>query len=683
MTAASRYTATFCPLNRLSWSDVKGVGPARLAALEQAGFFSPEQLVERLPIGYRDTTRLTPVALLRPGQEAAFEGVIAGQARTVRLGGRVYVTTKVEDESGAIKCTWFSAPWMAKNLPTGKRMRFYGRVTRQKSNHALLVINPMIVDEPAIIPVYRPIEKLPPKTMRGLIRGALEAGRYDDPLPETFRSRYNLCPRQFALQKAHFPDSQEALAEARRRLAFEELTLFQTHLQGLRIRDAEGVTIPSSNDDAQAFWASLPFSPTGAQARVLEEIREDMQRKPPMARLVQGDVGSGKTAIAFGALYLAAKAGYQGALMAPTEVLAAQHFRTAEKLLAPLGVSCALLTGKMPAAQRKQARAEAASGEAQVLIGTHALISEGVAYANLGLVITDEQHRFGVRQRTALADKAAGPAPNVLVLSATPIPRTLSLILFGDLDVSIVDELPPGRTPVKTHIVPEEKRAGMYSFLRAQASAGRQAYIVCPLVEESDLKDGASAEEMYESLRNGPLSGLRLGLVHGRQKVEEKDATLVAFSGGELDVLVATTVIEVGVDVPNASVMIIENADQFGLSQLHQLRGRVGRGAAESYCFLMARSNERLDALVATTDGFIIAQKDLEQRGPGEWFGTRQHGAPEMPGAALGGDIRLLEETQQAVKQLLSDPLRQHEAALMRQAAADRFGDALNGVGLN
>lgn len=666
----------------LSWNDVKGVGPARRSALEQAGLFSPEQLALRLPIGYRDTARLTPIAQLRAGTEAAFEGVVAQQTRTVRMGGQVYVTTKIADDSGSLKCTWFSAPWMAKNLPTGKRIRFYGRIARSK-NGTLFAASPSLVDEIGILPVYRPIDKLPPKTMRKLIDAALTAGRFDDALPETFRNRYNLCPRQFSLQQAHFPDTWQTLSDARRRLAFEDLVLFQMHVQGLRARDAQGVVIPANRAGTEAFWQSLPFTPTSAQTRVLEEIQRDLSASVPMARLVQGDVGCGKTAIALGALYLAAQKGYQGAMMAPTEVLAAQHYRTAQRVLGPLGVHCTLLTGKMNAKARREALHQTASGGAQVVIGTHALISEGVTYQNLGLVITDEQHRFGVRQRAALAHKADGLPPNVLVLSATPIPRTLSLILFGDLDISIVDELPPGRTPIKTYIVPEEKRDGLYTFLRAQAAQGRQAYIVCPLVEESERLEAVSAEVMAEALRKGPLSALRLGLVHGRQKTDEKEKTLADFSGGALDVLVSTTVIEVGVDVPNATVMIIENADRFGLSQLHQLRGRVGRGAAESHCFLMAQPNERLDTMVSTTDGFVIAQRDLEQRGPGEWFGTRQHGTPEMPGAALCGDARLLEETQQAVKQLLSDPLRKHEADLLSTAAAERFGSEAADVALN
>lgn len=668
--------------NGLSWSDIKGIGPARRASLEQAGLFTPESLAERLPIGYRDTTDVRPIASLHAGMEAAFEGIVAQQARVVRTGGRVFVATKIEDATGGLRCAWFSAPWMAKNLPKGKRLRFYGRITRQKDG-VLIGTNPMIVEEPSILPVYRPIEALPQKIMRGMIEKVLEAGSFFDPLPEAFRARYALCDRRQALHAAHFPQSMDALEVARRRLAFEELTLFQMQLQRLRDRNAKGVVIPATDAEADAFYAMLPFSPTGAQSRVLHEICKDLADSGPMARLVQGDVGCGKTAIAFGALYMAAKHGYQGALMAPTEILAAQHYRSAQKVLSPLGVQAVLLTGKMPAAERRRAREAIASGAAQVAIGTHALLSDGVEYDRLGLVITDEQHRFGVRQRTALSDKARGLPPNVLVLSATPIPRTLSLILFGDLDVSIVDELPPGRTPVKTHIVREEKREGMYGFLRAQVSMGKQAYIVCPLVEDSDLVDAASAEAMAESLAKGPLSTLRIGLVHGKQKAEEKDQMLQLFASGDMDVLVSTTVIEVGVDVPNATVMVIENAERFGLSQLHQLRGRVGRGEGASYCFLMAEPNERLNALASTTDGFVIAEEDLKQRGPGEWFGTRQHGAPEMPGAALSGDVRLLHETQHAVRSLLMDEEREAEAEALRNAAQARFGDALGGVGIN
>ena len=800
----------------LSWDKIKGVGPARRSALEQAGFLTPEQLVEHLPTGYQDTTRLVAIAALRPGLSAAFEGEIIRPPRLIRSAAYTYVATSVQDHTGILACTWFSAPWMTKNLPLHQKLRFYARIAQRKDGK-IFAVNPMIVDEPSILPVYRPIEKVPPKTMRKLIAATLAAGRFEDMLPETFRNRYNLCPRQMALSKAHFPRSREALEEARRRLAFEELTLFQMQLASFRNDRKEGVRIPSRAEDVDGFWNLLPFEATGAQRRVLEEIREDLQREAPMARLVQGDVGSGKTAIAFFALFLAARAGFQGALMAPTDVLASQHFRTAEKILAPAGIRCVLLTGKLPAPQRKEALAAIRSGEADVIIGTHALISKAATYRRLGLVITDEQHRFGVRQRTALSDKAlggkdgnavdgeeaagkepfflfrrkerskekplegkpnmtdsracnplckksiggaaaagagigeasdneapfggtdtggvgigeasdsaapfggaaaagagigetsdsvvpfggtgaggvsageagnnettaVGPAANVLVLSATPIPRTLSLILYGDLDISIVDEMPKGHVPVKTYIVPETKREGLYSFIRTQAASGRQIYIICPLVSESERFEAASAEEMYDTLRKGALSSLRVGLVHGRQNPREQDALLCAFAAGSLDVLVSTTVVEVGVDVPNATVMVIENAERFGLSQLHQLRGRVGRGGAQSYCFLMASPDERLEALVSTADGFEIARKDLEQRGPGEWFGTRQHGAPLLPGAALGADARLLQETQQAIQQVLSCEEFAYEAERLREAARRRFGEALDGIGVN
>lgn len=687
----------------LTWEMIKGVGPARRFALEEAGFFKPEQLVEHLPIGYRDTTHTVPIANLRPGDQVAFEGEIMKPAKLIRQAKYTYVTASLQDATGILACTWFSAPWMLKNLPPRRKLRLYARISQQK-NGQIFGVNPIIVDQPSIQPLYRPIDKIPPKTMRNLIAATLAAGRFDEMLPETFRNRHHLCPRQIALAQVHFPESHSALQEARRRLAFEELTLFQMQLLSFRDSQKNGVKINADKAVFEEFYKLLPFQATEAQRRVLEEIRVDLENKAPMIRLVQGDVGSGKTAIAFGAIFFAVKAGFQAALMAPTDVLASQHFRTALKILEPAGIRCILLTGKLPAAQRREALHAIQSGEAGVIIGTHALISKDVKYRRLGLAITDEQHRFGVRQRTALSDKAGGPlsdespindspdnvlpaielpTANVLVLSATPIPRTLSLILYGDLDVSIVDEMPKGRVPVKTHILPEAKREGLYGFIREQAALGYQTYIICPLVSESERYEAASAQEMYDALRNGALSQLRVGLAHGRQRPEEQSKILHAFSNGLLDVLVSTTVIEVGVDVPNATIMVIENADRFGLSQLHQLRGRVGRGSRQSYCFLMANPDERLEALSSTTDGFAIAQKDLEQRGPGEWFGTRQHGAPILPGAVLGADMQLLQETQQAVKQVLSCEQQTYEAEQLKESARQRFGALLEKTGVN
>ena len=584
------------------------------------------------------------------------------------------MSAKISDDSGSIRAVWYNQPWLAKAISDGREMLLYGRVERRGG---LQLTSPSIEKERGIVPVYRKTAGIPGAAFRDIVARALaeSEGQWPDQLPEALRRRHVLCERNFAMRAAHLPESMEALQVAKRRLAFEELLIYQVGLWLLRGQRGAGIQIECPEEDVRAFWDFLPYRPTGAQARVLDEIARDMGAEAAMARLVQGDVGCGKTAIAMGALYLAAKKGYQGALMAPTEVLARQHYETAKAVLEPLGASCGLITGSMTAREHREAHEAIASGYWQVAIGTHALITEKVTYANLGLVVTDEQHRFGVRQRTALGAK--GQSPNVLVMSATPIPRTLALILYGDLDISVVDELPPGRTPVKTRVVPDEKREAMYGFIRREAADGRQAYVVCPLVEESEAIDAQNAQAVYEELRDRALQGLRVGLVHGRMKSAEKDAALDAFRRGEMDVLVSTTVIEVGVNVPNATVMVVENADRFGLAQLHQLRGRVGRGAAESWCFLMADSNEKLKTMTLTNDGFEIARKDMELRGPGEVLGYRQSGS------ASGGpwqmaDGRLLKETHDEARSLLKrldseETLRVIELA--REALAERLRD--------
>lgn len=443
--------------------------------------------------------------------------------------------------------------------------------------------------------------------------------------------------------------------------------------------------IPLTEDAPEAFWRTMPFPPTGAQKRVLHEIADDLRCTRAMSRLVQGDVGCGKTALAFGAIAMVCKAGYQAAMMAPTEILARQHYESARKMLEPLGIRCGLLIGSLRAKVKREAHAACEEGAWDAVFGTHALISEGVKYHRLGLVVTDEQHRFGVRQRSTLQEKGAKAqkAPHVLVMSATPIPRTLALILYGDLDVSVVDELPPGRTPVKTRVVPDEKRDGMYGFLRGEIARGRQGYVVCPLVEDSEmLEDVRSAQATYEELVSGVLHGLRVGLTWGAQPADEKAQVLADFAAGQLDVLVSTTVIEVGVNVPNASVMIIENAERYGLSQLHQLRGRVGRGTAESWCFLLAGENERLRILTETNDGFLVAQKDLELRGPGDLMGTRQSGEM-MADFLLDGDVKLLEEAANCMKKLRNDASLAAERAAVEQTALMHYGEKLAQVALN
>lgn len=663
-------------------STLRGLGKARLDALEKAGVHTMADLLLTLPLRYQDTETITSLSEAVPGREICVQGYLKAAPRLSRFKGMTSVTVRLCDETGSLPVVWFNQPWLQGQLSPEQELTLYGRVDRDKQGRVRMV-SPQRVQERGILPVYRAMGGIPPKTIRELMRQALT--QLEDCCPETLppslRLRHQLCERNFALRQAHFPDSRENLALALRRISFEGMLLYQAAAVALRGERKAGVVIPAGEADCRAYWQSLPFPPTGAQQRVLAEIAADLTAPQAMGRLVQGDVGCGKTALAFGAMFLAARAGYQSALMAPTEILARQHLESARKTLEPLGIRCGLLLGGMKAKDRREALEQIASGGWQAVIGTHALISEGVQYQHLGLVVTDEQHRFGVRQRRMLSLKAA-EAPNELVLSATPIPRSLALVLYGDLDLSVVDELPPGRTPVKTRIVPEEKRDGLYDFIRREAAAGRQTYIVCPLVEESEQIDARSAQEMYAELCTGPLADLRLGLTYGEQDAAEKAAVIDAFSAGQLDVLVATTVIEVGVNVPSATVMVIENADRFGLSQLHQLRGRVGRGAKESWCFLMAAPNERLKTLCETGDGFLIAKKDLEMRGPGDFLGTRQHGDTLLPGMALGADMGMLEETTACLKEIRSPGFEQEWDMVQRSARA-AFAQVMNEVAMN
>lgn len=660
-------------------SSLHGVGAARLKALENAGILNLRDLLFTLPTAYKDTLNPVPVAELVPGKSTCVAGCLKAPPRLSRFKGKSVVTAKLTDGTRTLTVQYYNQPWMKDQLPCDEELLLYGRV--DASRGALCMICPSIEKARALLPVYHPLPGVPGRTLTGLIRQALD--QIDDcvreTLPAPLRARHGLCEINFALRQAHFPQSNEALALAKRRLAFESLLLYQAAMSLLRGEKAQGVQIDGG--DPEKFWRALPFLPTNAQKRVLNEIADDLASPRAMARMVQGDVGCGKTAVAFGAIYLAARGGYQSALMAPTEILARQHDESAQKILAPLGIRVGLLVGGMKAKERRDALENIASGAWQAVIGTHALISEGVAFHRLGLVVTDEQHRFGVRQRRALAGKAE-VEPNALVMSATPIPRSLALILYGDLDLSVIDEMPPGRTPVETRVVPEEKREGLYGFIRDQARAGHQTYIVCPLVEESESIEAKSAQDVYAELSNGALSDLRMGLTYGGQEAGEKERVIGAFSKGELDVLVSTTVIEVGVNVPLASVMVIENADRFGLSQLHQLRGRVGRGAAKSWCFLMAKKNERLEALCKTNDGFEIAREDLRQRGPGDFLGTRQHGEQMLPGVSGAGDVQLIEETRECLKEL-NEPGREEERALVMASAREAYTRLIGDIAFN
>lgn len=664
----------------ISLSEIKGVGPARLKAFEAAGIRGVRDLVMYLPKEYRDLTSVTPLCELKAGDTAAVCVRITGQPTEQRVRRLLITRAYVTDGTDTIPVIWYNQPWLKKQMTPGRELLLYGKAEIKKGYISL--VSPSIEQERGLIPVYRVIPGIPAKALRQSVEAALAKyeGQWQDEIPENMRRKYGLCERNFAMRNAHFPDSREALYEARRRIAFEELLLYQTALSLFRNTGREGIQIDFPENEIEKFWRGMPFAPTDAQRRVLEEVAADMRGTRAMARMVQGDVGSGKTAIAFGAIALAYAGGWQAALMAPTEVLARQHYDGAKQLLSPLGCRVGLLTGSLTQKQHRIAHKAIREGEWDVIIGTHALITEGVEYKKLGLVVTDEQHRFGVRQRTSLSEK--GNAPNVLVMSATPIPRTLSLILYGDLDISIVDELPPGRTPVATRIVPESRREGMYEFLRKEIAKGRQAYFVCPLVEESEAVEARPAELVYEDLRTKYLSDLRVELVHGRMKAAEKDEVLERFRRGEADILVSTTVIEVGVNVPNATVMVIENAERFGLAQLHQLRGRVGRGTHESWCFLMAEPNQRLKFLTGTNDGFKIAQKDMELRGPGEIFGTRQSGTLSAGINLLAADTELLKITHDEARHIMQRPETEDSQAIITLARR-QFADRLEGMAAN
>ena len=578
------------------------------------------------------------------------------------------------DDTGSVTATFFHQSYMKDALRTGETYVVYGRVDGPPGRRQMT--NPVCerADRARfigrILPIYPLTRGVSNNLLAGLTLRCVEecAGQMEETLPAGLRREHALAAAEFACRNIHFPRDEEALELARRRLIFEELFCLACGMALLRTRRTCAEGVPFSTPPVEEFLALLPFALTAAQRRAMEEVAADTASGAPMNRLVQGDVGSGKTMVAAYGAWLAAKNGGQCALMAPTELLAEQHFRSLAPLLGRAGVRVGLLTGSVKGKARKELYAALAAGEVDLVVGTHALLSEGVAFSNLALAITDEQHRFGVAQRAALAAKA-GRTPHVLVMSATPIPRTLALIIYGDLEVSVIDELPPGRTPVETYVVGEDKRQRMYRFVRKLVGQGRQAYLVCPAVEEGEESPGEPGGEglkaavpYAEHLKSEVFPDLRVGLVHGKMKARDKDAAMTAFAAGELDVLVSTTVIEVGVDVPNAALMVVENADRFGLSQLHQLRGRVGRGKHQSYCVLMtsthsAESRERLRVLAKTADGFRIAEEDLKLRGPGDFFGQRQHGLPQLGIADLAADMRVLKEAQQAAQKLLeADP---------------------------
>ncbi len=646
-------------------TSLKGVGPAKAKLLENLNIYTLGDLICHFPRGYEDRTRMVPIAQMTPGESACFQAVVMSTPRTSHIRKGLDLTkVTVADHSGRLNLTFFNSRFATENLQYGREYVFYGKIDGDFTGYG--VTNP-IFEQPESTPVAtRRIMPIYPLTA-GLTNGAIaklvnQALAICDPprevLPPQILAKYAIVPAGQAYFAIHAPADSQQAEQAKRRLIFEEFFVFSAGLALMRAARTEK-RVPVYRDlDMGPFEQALPFRLTGAQRGAIEEILQDFSRGQPMNRLVQGDVGSGKTMVAAAAAYCAAKNGAQSALMAPTEILAEQHYASLRKLFAPMGISVVLLTGSQSMKEKRAVREALASGEADVAVGTHALISESTLFQNLGLVITDEQHRFGVGQRSKLSAK--GDSPHLLVMSATPIPRTLALLMYGDLDVSVLNELPPGRQSVETFLVGESYRARIHAFIRKQVEQGHQCFVVCPAVEENQELDVKSAAAWAETLQKTVFPDLRIALLHGQMKGAEKEHVMHAFAQGEADVLVATTVIEVGVDVPNATLMVIEDADRFGLSQLHQLRGRVGRGQAKSYCILTTHNRNpdtvaRLKALCKTTDGFRIAQEDLKMRGPGDFFGSRQSGLPAFRVADLSMDLTTLNQAQQASREWIEN----------------------------
>ena len=643
-------------------TSLKGIGPRRAETLGKLGLFSVEDLLRFAPRDYRDYSRILFAGEAIHGQDGAFCLTLCSQPRLARIPGRGrlnILTVSGKDASGKLTLTWFNQPYRQAQLKEGQQVIACGRVDRSRGAR---LVNPTLYPAlPGILPIYPLTRGLSQSLLRDAVRTGLEAALQEMPdlLPPALLARYGLPPLSQALPALHFPEDLASLNQARRRLAFEDLLLFRLMLAAMGSKRKAAAPPLDGAQALSAFLPLLPFSPTQAQRRAMEEISRDLSAGKAMNRLIQGDVGSGKTAVAFYAMYAVMKAGGQAALMAPTEILARQHY---EKLVALFGSErVRLLLGGMKASQRTEAWDALAQGLASIAVGTHALLRQEGMFCDLRLIVTDEQHRFGVSQRAAIQNKGDAGV-HVLVMSATPIPRTLALLLYGDLEVSRIDQLPPGRKPVQTKLVPPSKAKDMYAFIRDQANAGRQAYIVCPLVEENeDLPGVPGAVQLYRRLQKA-FPSVRFGLLHGQQPPKEKEAVAAAFRAGDIQVLVSTTVIEVGVDVPNATVMAIEHADRFGLAQLHQLRGRVGRGEHAAYCFLLCGPDPgdaaiaRLHMLTSTQDGFAIAEADLAQRGPGDFLGTRQHGLSAFTAASLAADVGILQQVQEAAQALLDAP---------------------------
>lgn len=679
-----------------------GISLGYARRLQKLGVHTVRDLLYLFPRRYEDYTALRPIGELRYGEEVTIIGNIWDVQSRQSRSGMAVITAIVADATGTIEAVWFNQPFLTRTLRPGRQIVLSGKVDQFLGRLRLVSpawepLDKELIHTARLVPVYPLTKGISAKWLRRLVKTAIDfwAERIGDPLPEEVRRSVGLMDMEQALRQIHFPDNWAILEEARKRLAFDEFLIMQ--LRMLRLKRAwqaqPGRALPVRPEWIEQFAATLPFPLTGAQRRALEEICGDLSQPRPMSRLLQGDVGAGKTVVAAGAMLFAVANGAQAAVMAPTEILAEQHFRNLSRLFAEremhkvVGldrpVRLSLLTGRLTDSEREERYQELREGLVDIVIGTHAIIQEGVAFRELGFAVIDEQHRFGVAQRATLRQK--GYNPHVLVMSATPIPRSLALTLYGDLDISIIDEMPAGRREIKTYWLLPQERERAYAFIRRQVQEGRQAFIIYPLIEESESIQAPAAVEEFQRLRTEVFPDLRLGLLHGRMSSAEKEETMLAFQRGDLDVLVSTPVVEVGIDVPNATVMLIEGAERFGLAQLHQFRGRVGRGEYQSYCLLVGEpaseeAQERLEAIARTQDGFALAEKDLQLRGPGDFFGLRQSGMPDLRAARLG-DLKTLElAREQAERILLQDQnLQQPEHAMLRE----RLGEHLEEVDLS